>query len=155
MITIVVAASLNNVIGDKNRLIWRQSSDLKRFKQITLNKTVIMGRKTFESIGRPLPNRRNIIISRQKNEIDGCEIVSSIEEALTKDSDIYILGGGEIYEKTIHLADKILLTLIHSEFEGDTFFPEIDSSWKKISEEHFKSDSMNEYDYSFIEYSKI
>jgi dihydrofolate reductase len=114
-----------------------------------------MGRKTFESIGRPLPNRRNIIISRQKNEIDGCEIVSSIEEALTKDSDIYILGGGEIYEKTIHLADKILLTLIHSEFEGDTFFPEIDSSWKKISEEHFKSDSMNEYDYSFIEYSKI
>ena len=156
MIKIIVATSKNRVIGNDNKLIWRLSSDLKRFKELTSGNPVVMGRKTFESIGKPLPNRRNIIITRNENyEVDGCEVVSSLEEAfLLTNNDCFIIGGGEIYKQSMDSADKIYLTLVNCEVEGDTYFPEIDSNWKKISRKDFESDEKNEYNYSFIEYEK-
>jgi len=156
MVKIIVATSKNRVIGNDNKLIWKLSSDLKRFKELTTGNPVVMGRKTFESIGKPLPNRRNIIITRNENyEVDGCEIVSSLEEAfLLTNNDCFIIGGGEIYKQSIEVADKIYLTLVDCEVNGDTFFPDIDSTWKKISRKDFESDEKNEYRYSFIEYEK-
>ena len=156
MIKIIVAMSKNRVIGKNNELIWKLSSDLKRFKELTTNNPVIMGRKTYESIGRPLPNRRNIIITRNTEySVEGCEIVSSLEEALLlTNNECFIIGGGEIYTQSLEVADKIYLTLVNKEFEGDTTFPELDDKWTKISRKDFKADDKNEYDYSFIEYER-
>jgi len=152
MINIIVAASLNNVIGKDNKLLWRQSTDLKRFKELTTGKTVVMGRKTYDSIGKPLPNRRNIVITRQDLEIPGCEVVHSLEEALSLDSEIFILGGGEIYKKSIILANKIFFTLIQTEIEGDTYFPVLGHEWSIESREDFLKDEKNQFDYTFINY---
>ena len=152
MINIIVAASLNNVIGKDNKLLWRQSADLKRFKELTTGKTVVMGRKTYDSIGKPLPNRRNIVITRQSIEIPGCEMVNSLEEALKLDNEIFIIGGGEIYQKSIILADKIFFTLIQTEVEGDTYFPVLGDEWKIESKEDFLKDEKNQFDYQFINY---
>jgi len=152
MINIIVAASLNNVIGKDNKLLWRQSADLKRFKELTTGKTVVMGRKTYDSIGKPLPNRRNIVITRQSIEIPGCEVVNSLEEALKLDNEIFIIGGGEIYQKSIILADKIFFTLIQTEVEGDTYFPVLGDEWKIESKEDFLKDEKNQFDYQFINY---
>ena len=156
MIKIIVAMSKNRVIGNNNELIWKLSSDLKRFKELTTNNPVVMGRKTYESIGRPLPNRRNIVITRNTEySVEGCEIVSSLEEALLlTNNDCFIIGGGEIYTQSLDIADKIYLTLVHNDFEGDTKFPELGKDWVKISRKDFKSDDKNEYDYSFIEYER-
>jgi dihydrofolate reductase len=152
MINIIVAASLNNVIGKDNKLIWRQSADLKRFKELTTGKTVVMGRKTYDSIGKPLPNRRNIVITLQDIEIPGCEVVHSLEDALKVDDEIFILGGGEIYQKSIILANKIFLTRILTEIEGDTYFPQLGEEWKEESKEDFLKDEKNQFDYQFINY---
>ena len=152
MINIIVAASLNNVIGKDNKLLWRQSADLKRFKELTSGKTVVMGRKTFDSIGKPLPNRRNVVITRQEIKIEGCEVVHSLEDALKLDDEIFILGGGEIYQKSIILADKIFLTRILTEIEGDTYFPQIGDEWKEESVQNFLKDEKNQFDYQFINY---
>ena len=156
MIKIIAAISKNRVLGKDNKLIWKLSSDLKRFKELTTNGSIVMGRKTFESIGKPLPNRRNIIISRNdKYEVEGCETVSSLEEALLiTGEDCFIIGGGEIYKQSIGIADKIYLTLVDCEVQGDTFFPEIEKGWIKTNRKDFKSDEKNEYNYSFIEYEK-
>jgi len=152
MINIIVAASLNNIIGKDNSLIWRQSADLKRFKELTTNKTVVMGRKTYDSIGKPLPNRRNIVITRQNIEIPGCEVVNSLEEALKLDDEIFIIGGGEIYQKSIILAHKVFLTRIHVTVEGDTYFPQLGDEWKIEKSEFFNKDDKNQFDYEFINY---
>lgn len=156
MVKIIVAMSKNRVIGNNNELIWKLSSDLKRFKELTTGHPVVMGRKTYESIGRPLPNRRNIIITRNSEyEVDGCEVVSSLEEALLlTGSNCFIIGGGEIYKQSLEVADKIYLTLVHKDFEGDTQFPEIGSEWATIDTKDFTADEKNEYDYSFIEYER-
>jgi dihydrofolate reductase len=155
MIKIIVATSKNRVIGKNNSLIWRLPNDLKRFKQITSGSAVVMGRNTYESIGRPLPNRRNIVITRQNINIKGCEVVNSIEQALLLcDRNCFIIGGGEVYKQTIDIADKIYLTLIHEDFEGDSYFPEIDSSWFIISRIDNQPDDKNKHKYSFIEYEK-
>jgi len=154
MINIIVAMDKNRVIGKDNKLLWRQSADLKRFKALTTDKTVVMGRKTYDSIGRPLPNRRNIVITRQDIEIPGCEVVHSLEEAISLNDEIFILGGGEIYKKSIILADRIFLTRIFANLEGDTYFPEIGDEFKIDSEEFHKSDEKNQYDYSFINFRK-
>ena len=156
MIKIIVAMSKNRVIGNNNELIWKLSSDLKRFKELTTNNPVVMGRKTYESIGRPLPNRRNIIITRNlEYEVDDCEIVSSLEEALLlTGGDCFIIGGGEIYKQSLKIADRIYLTLVHKDFEGDTTFPELDKDWVKTSCSDFDADEKNEYNYSFIEYDR-
>ena len=156
MVKIIVAMSKNRVIGNNNQLIWKLSSDLKRFKELTTGNPIVMGRKTFESIGKPLPNRRNIIITRNNDYIvEGCEIVSSLEEALLlTNNNCFIIGGGEIYKQALDITDKIYLTLVHKDFEGDTIFPELGKEWAKISRKDFEADDKNEYKYSFIEYER-
>ena len=148
--------SNNRVIGNNNELIWKLSSDLKRFKELTTGHPVLMGRKTYESIGRPLPNRRNIIITRNlEYEVEGCETVSSLEEALLlTNNNCFIIGGGEIYKQSLEVADKIYLTLVHKDFEGDTSFPELGKEWATIDTKDFEADEKNEYNYSFIEYDR-
>ena len=148
--------SENRVIGNNNELIWKLSSDLKRFKDLTTGHPIVMGRKTYESIGKPLPNRRNIIITRNSEyEVEGCETVSSLEEALLlTNSDCFIIGGGEIYKQSLEIADKIYLTLVHKDLEGDTSFPELDETWVSIDNKYFESDEKNEHNYSFIEYER-
>ena len=157
MIKIIVATSRNKVIGDSNNLIWYLPADLKRFKEITTGNTIVMGRKTYESIGKPLPNRRNIVITRDVNyEVDGCEIVNSLEEALMiSNQNCFIIGGGEIYKQSMEIADQIYLTLVHEDFEGDNTFPEIGSEWKMVTSQDFEPDEKNKHKYSFIEYMKF
>jgi len=157
MIKIIVATSRNKVIGDSNNLIWYLPADLKRFKEITTGNTIVMGRKTYESIGKPLPNRRNIVITRDVNyEVDGCEIVNSLEEAfMISNQNCFIIGGGEIYKQSMGIADQIYLTLVHEDFEGDTTFPEIGSEWKMVTSQDFEPDEKNKHKYSFIEYMKF
>ena len=159
MITIIAAIANNNALGMDNKLIWYLPNDLKRFKSVTNGHHVIMGRKTFESLGKPLPNRTSIIITRKKSYKAGnCLVVNSLEEALEKakdDENPYILGGAEIYKLAMPIADKLDLTIVHHEFEADAFFPDIDTSiWKEKSREDFKADEMNKYDYSFVTYER-
>lgn len=156
MIKIIVAISKNRVIGDSNKLIWNLPSDLKRFKEITSGHPIVMGRKTYQSIGRSLPNRRNIIITRDEEyEVEGCEVVNSIEEALLlTGNDCFIIGGGEIYKQTLHIAEQIYMTIVHEEFLGDTQFPELTNSWYVSKKEDFLSDDKNPHNYSFILYEK-
>jgi len=156
MINLIVATSKNGVIGNDNSLIWHLPADLKHFKNLTTGKTIIMGRKTYESIGKALPNRRNIVITRQDDyDPDDCEVVSSLEEALLLcGENCFIIGGGEIYKQSIDIADKIYLTLIDENFEGDTYFPKITSDWFIASKIDRKSDDKNKYNYSFIEYER-
>ena len=148
--------SKNRVIGNNNSLIWNLPNDLKRFKQLTTGSTVVMGRKTYDSIGRPLPNRRNIIITRNLEfSADNCEIVNSLTEALMlSNNDCFIIGGGEVYKESISAADKLYITLIDESFEGDTQFPEIDKTWVEVNREIFSADEKNKYNYSFIDYEK-
>lgn len=160
MLTIIAAVAQNNALGKNNDLIWHLPNDLKRFKKITLGHHVIMGRKTFESLGKPLPNRTTIIISRKPDyKVSGCITVNSLEEAINAakaDDHPYILGGGEIYQQALTYAEILDLTLVHHPFEeADTFFPEIDfSQWDEISREDFKADENHRYDYSFVRYKK-
>lgn len=157
MIKLIVAISKNRVIGDSNKLIWHLPADLKRFKEITGGHSIVMGRKTYESIGRPLPNRRNIIITRDNSyEVEGCEIVNSIDEALLlTGSDCFIIGGGEIYKQTLNIADQIYMTVVDEEFEGDTTFPELSTEWYISSTEEYLADEKNPYNYSFLLYEKF
>jgi len=151
MINIIVAYDKNRGIGKDNTLVWRQSADLKRFKELTTGNTVVMGRKTFDSIGRPLPNRRNIVISRQDIEIEGVEIIKSIEEIKNIKEDIFIIGGGEIYKNSLIFADKIYATILDAEIEADTWFVDVDmNDWIIESKEEYKFDEKNQYNYSFI-----
>ena len=157
MVKIIVATSKNKVIGDSNSLIWHLPADLNRFKELTTGNPIVMGRKTYESIGRPLPNRRNIIITRDvKYDVEGCEVVNSLEEALMIcNNNCFIIGGGEIYKQSMSIADQIYLTLVHEDFEGDTEFPDIGSEWKMVTSQDFEPDEKNKHKYSFIEYMKF
>ena len=164
MINIIAAVSENNVIGKDNSLIWNLPLDMKFFKEKTLGHCIITGRKSYESIPekyRPLPNRINIVITRQKNyEAKGAVVVDSLSEALFDASfggsgEIFIIGGGEIYEQGMEFAEKMYITKVHGEFEGDTFFPEIDLNvWKEVNREEHKADDKHKYDFSFIEFIK-
>lgn len=138
MITLIAACSKNRVIGKDNQLIWHLPEDLKRFKELTTGKTVLMGRKTFESIGRPLPKRTNIIITSDKNyKAEGCVIYHDLFEALKHDKDIVVIGGSQIYQQCLDIAHDIQLTVIDQEFEGDAFFPELGINYELIwSEPH-------------------
>jgi len=160
MITIIAAIAKNNALGKDNKLIWYLPADLKRFKQVTLNHHIIMGRKTFESLGKPLPNRTSIIISRNKNyKVEGCIVVNSLEEAIkaaAKDENPFILGGAEIYRQAIDIADKLDLTFVHHTFDADAFFPKIDTTiWKETSRQDFKADEKNKYAYSFVSFERL
>lgn len=150
-----------NEIGADNQLLWHLPKDLKHFKDLTSGHPIIMGRKTYESIGKALPNRTNIVISRKKNWFEeGILIVGSIKEAVKFakkiDENVFIIGGGNIYEQTMELADKLEVTLVKAELKADTFFPKIDPKIWKLSEEVFhEKDEKNQYDFSFKTYEKI
>ena len=161
MTTIVVAMGLKNEIGFENQLLWHLPKDLKHFKELTSGHPIIMGRKTYESIGKPLPNRTNIVISRKADWFqEGILIVGSIKEALKFakkiDEHIFIIGGGTIYEQTIALADQLEVTQVNAELNADTFFPKIDSKiWAKTNETCYEKDEKNAYDFCFQTYEKI
>ena len=156
-LTIIAAASTNNVIGLDNKLIWNIPKDLKRFKKLTQGHSVIMGRKTFESLPSPLPNRRNIVVTRNKDySPEGIEVFSSIEDALDfcrEDLQPFIIGGGEIYSQTINLVDKIELTRVYKDYQGDAFFPEIPLDKFELATElvNYLDDDSNTK-YSFLTY---
>jgi len=164
-VSLIVAVSENRVIGKDNDLIWHLPKDIRFFKETTLNHHVIMGRKNFESIPhkyRPLPNRTNVIITRQADYTDeGCVVVNSIEAALeiakqNGDTEPFIIGGGQIYKLALeaNLVDKIYLTKVRHSFAGDTFFPKLDDSWEEVSREENQADEMHAYAYDFITLEK-
>ncbi|PIE48730.1 MAG: diacylglycerol kinase [Flavobacteriales bacterium] len=156
MIIIIAAIGKNRALGRDNQLLWHLPNDLKRFKKITSGHDVIMGRKTLESLGKPLPNRHNIVITRNKKfHAPGCTIVHSLKEGIEKGSgkNLYILGGGEIYKQAIGIADILDLTLVDATPKADTFFPTIDPSiWKEISRESYPADENHKFNYSFVKY---
>lgn len=158
-LSIIVAASENNVIGHNNKLIWHLPADLKHFKVLTTGHSIIMGRKTFESIGKALPNRRNIVITSQKEyQAPGCELVADIPEALAKvceEEEAFIIGGGTIYNALWNQADRLYLTRVHTVSTGDISIPDVDHQvWQEIKREDFEPDEKNEYAYSFIDYCR-
>lgn len=150
-----------NEIGSDNQLLWHLPKDLKHFKDLTSGHPIIMGRKTFESIGKPLPNRTNIVISRKKDWFqEGILIVGSIKEAMKFakkiDENIFIIGGGNIYEQTMEIADKLEVTLVKANLEADTFFPKINSKiWKKANEVCHEKDEKHDYEFCFQTYERI
>ncbi len=158
-VSAIVATSENHAIGKNNQLLWHMPNDLKHFKDITSGRTIIMGRKTFDSVGKPLPKRRNIVVTRQDITIPGCEVVKSVEDALAicqGEDEVFIGGGAEIYKLAMPLTNRIYLTIIHHTFEADTFFPEIDKAeWKEVKREDFSADEKNAWPYSFITLERI
>ncbi|MEI8230208.1 MAG: dihydrofolate reductase [Candidatus Peregrinibacteria bacterium] len=161
IISLIVAADLNNTIGGGNTLLWNLPADMKHFREKTKGHAVIMGRKTYESIGRALPGRRNFVVSRDtKKTIDGCEIVPSIDEALRRalesgEEEAFIIGGGQIYAESLPLADRIYLTRVHASFKGDVVFPAIDEQeWKEVSAERHEADSENPHAVTFLKYER-
>lgn len=153
-VTMVVAIGENNAIGKDNELLWYLPKDLRHFKTITNGHTVIMGRKTFESVGKPLRNRRNIIITRNTDlQIEGTEVVHTIEDALElakEDGEVFIIGGAEIYKMAMKHTDKIFLTVVHETFEADAFFPEIDKNlWVETASEKHLPDEKNNLSFTF------
>lgn len=158
-ITIIVAASQNGVIGRNNQLPWHLPADLKRFKAITTGHHIIMGRNTYESLGRPLPNRVNIVVTRQQDyHAPGCVIVHSLADALqvartAGETECFVIGGGDLIQAAMVWADRILLTRIFHDFEGDTFLPAINQEdWKLVHQERYMPDEKNRYPYAFLEY---
>ena len=155
MISIIVAVAENNVIGKDNDLIWKLPRDMKHFKDTTTGHYIIMGRKTFEANGRPLPNRTNIIITRDRNyKAEGCVVVNSLEDALKEaenDSEAFIIGGGVIYKMALPIVDRIYLTKINESFEGDTFFPELNiEDWNITDQRDFQPDEKNKYPFTIF-----
>ena len=152
MLTILAACSKNNVIGINNELPWHLPEDLKRFKSITTGKNVLMGRKTYQSIGRPLPNRTNIVLTRDENfKPDGVLTYNNINDIKSKFDDIIVIGGEEIYKQLLNDSDVIELTLIEKEFDGDAFFPEIGEEWIEEKRESFENEK---FKYHYITYKK-
>ena len=166
MISLIAAIGKNYELGKKNTLLWDLPADMKHFRDITRGHTVIMGQKTFESIGNPLPNRRNIVVTRNTLfEADGIEISFSLEDTLKsfKNSppaggeEVFVIGGGEIYKQSMDLADRLYITHVDAEFhDADTFFPEIiPIAWNETSHEEHKADTDNAYGYTFSTYEKL
>ena len=163
MISIIAAISENRAIGYENKLLYWLPNDLKRFKALTTGHTIIMGRKTFDSLPKgALPNRRNVVISRSIKELPGCEVYDSLTEAIEAvknsqveegiDNDIYIIGGASVYEQALPLADRLCLTLVHDVADkADAFFPPFDG-WKEVSREDHDTDEKHNYKYSFVDY---
>lgn len=158
----IAALAANGVIGRNNDLPWHLSTDLKRLKQLTMGHHMIMGRKTYDSIGRPLPGRIFIIITRDPNfKAEGSQVTHSLEEALrivtaSGDAEPFIAGGAEIFEQAIHRADRMYLTRVHSDVEGDTYFPEFDdvTEWRLTDSEHFEAGEKDDYPFSFLTYDR-
>lgn len=159
MISIIVAIAENGIIGDKNALLWNIKEDMRRFRTTTTGHPVIMGRKTFESIGRPLPKRTNVVITRGDNTFEGCEVAHSLEEAVAifpKEEEIFIIGGAQIYAQALPIADRLYLTIVHRDYEGDTAFPKFDmAEWREISREEFERGEEYDGAFTFIDLERI
>lgn len=146
MITIIAAIDKNNAIGRNGQLLVKLSDDLKRFRRLTIGKTIIMGRKTYDSIGHALPNRRNIVLSRSTTALSDAEVYACLEDALAAcNNDCFVIGGAQIYEQAMPIADKLELTHIDAEFDADAYFPVIDSTWHCTDIEHCKQDAGLQY----------
>lgn len=167
MIKLVVAASDNNVIGDQGKMPWRQHDDLQHFKSLTICSVVIMGRKTFDSLKKPLPNRVNVVVTRDVEAFYKAhpdisrdselffvfnDLADAIKAFSASNHEVYIIGGSEIYKQTIGIADVVYLTRIHTTIEGDAFFSGLNHDWKIAAQSHHKKDEKNDHDYSFITY---
>lgn len=161
----IVAMSENRVIGINNKLPWYLPNDLKYFKQVTMGKPILMGRKTFESIGKPLPGRANIVITRNKEWMaEGVKVSHSLDQAfevaeaiseIDGQEELMIIGGDQIYKSCLECVDRIYLTQVHAQVEGDAWFPNIDwSQWKEVGREDFSAEGPNPYDYSFIVFDR-
>lgn len=154
MISLIAAVARNGIIGSNNSLPWRLRDDLRRFKTITSGHTVLMGRKTFESIGRPLPNRTNLVLTRRTDEIDGVELIHSLD-ALQEHDDVFVIGGAEVYAQTINDADTLYITEVAADVAGDARFPGIEPSlWREVSREHHSADDENQYDVDYVVYQR-
>lgn len=160
MISFIVAMDKNHIIGKDNQLPWHLPADLAFFKRVTMSHPIIMGRKTHESIGRALPGRENIILTRDPSyTADGCFIIHSVDEIKaieqTKNEELFVIGGAEIFKETFKIADRLYITLIDEEFEGDTYFPDFDhKDWTVVSKEKGLKDEKNPYNYYFVIYDK-
>ncbi|HFE37587.1 MAG TPA: type 3 dihydrofolate reductase [Gammaproteobacteria bacterium] len=159
-ISLIAAMADNGVIGIENRLPWSLSGDMKWFRENTLGKPVVMGRKTFDSIGKALPGRTNIVVTRRSDfEADHCLVVNDIETALSAVGDaeeVMVIGGASCYEQTLPLADRLYLTLVHAQVEGDTWFPEVDfTQWREKERKDYSADDKNQYDYSVVVYERL
>ena len=170
ILSLISAVAKNGVIGGGNTLLWSLPADMKHFRDTTSRHTVIMGRKTYESIGKPLPNRKNIVITRDANYMrEGVDVVNSLDEAIRlvtlehgkefeenqDEVEAFVIGGGEIYKQAIDRAQKLYITEVHQDFDGDTRFPEIDNSiWREVHRADYEPDEKNSIPYSFVEYKK-
>ena len=179
MLSLIVAVANNNVIGGQNKLLWNLPADLKHFKDVTSGHAIIMGRKTFESIGRPLPNRQNIVVTRDASYThEGVKAAHSLEEALElaghppvipakagiqldsgseagMANEVFVIGGGELFRQALPLADRVYLTKIDADFEGDAFFPELGPDWKEVSREEGTVDEKNAYPHTFLLFERV
>nr|AIA16779.1 Dihydrofolate reductase [uncultured bacterium] len=164
LLSAIVAMDKNRAIGHQNHLPWHLPADLKHFKSLTTHRAILMGRKTFESIGKPLPNRTNIILTRDANyQAAGCITVTSIDHAIQEalllhdpNNEIFIIGGAEIYQQLLPHIQLLYLTIVHHTFEADAFFPALDNrEWNEISREEHKADEQNVYDYTFLTLERI
>jgi len=159
-ISIVVAMDANGVIGRDNELPWHLPADLQHFKKTTMGKPILMGRKTWESIGRPLPGRTNIVITRDSDyQADGCVVVNSIDAAMAaaaEQDEVMVIGGAEFYRQVLPRADTLYLTRIHASFDGDTVFPELNAAdWREVERSDQSADEKNPHDYSFIRLERV
>ncbi|MDR2283483.1 MAG: dihydrofolate reductase [Sphingobacterium sp.] len=158
-ITLIVAAAENNAIGKDNQMPWHLPNDFKYFKKSTIDHSIVMGRKTFESIGKPLPERRNIVLTRdQQYNNPGIDVANSLQDVLTycrDEREIFIIGGANIYQQALPLAQRVLLTRVHATIDGDAFFPELPSTeWELVSQEKHNKDEKHAYDYTFEVWEK-
>jgi dihydrofolate reductase len=161
ILSLIAAVANNNVIGNENKLIWNMPADLKHFKKTTMGHSIIMGRKTWESIRKPLKGRQNIVLTRKEFYLaDGCEVVHSIDQAIKKtkhEKEVFVIGGSDIYEQCIDLfyTRRLYITRIFASFDGDAFFPDIDTEkWELEDMEEHEADEKNKYPYAFMKYKK-
>jgi len=158
-LSLIVAMAENRTIGINKEMPWHLSADLKKFKKITMGHPIIMGRKTFESIGRPLPGRKNIIISRNTDyQQEGCEVFNNLDKAIQScqvEEEVFVIGGATLYEAILDKSDRLYVTEIKKSFEGDTWFPEIDQQeWSEYEREDINDDSSVDFSYSFVSYKR-